>query len=347
MKFCTAILVAVFCLLAAIPSQAQRNLTPGVTDTENFDSLGTGNVSVSDNITVQGFYSERTTGEADPNLFTATANPGNTPGLYNFGSVAASDRTAGSLAGAATGTTYLGLRYVNTGSFPVASITVTYTGELWRDGNGVETLSFAYQSSASPLTSLTAGTWTAVPTLDFTQPTNPGGNGPRDGNAAVNRTTITASIQVNVPVGGELMLRWADASNGGQSSGLGIDDVSVSVISVTAREASVSGRVTTSRGTGLGGAVITIQGGDLAGPKTVATSRSGDFVLNGLTVGQTYFVSVNAKGYSFSEPVQMVNLTDHFEGLTFQGFAVKPNPVKPTPLKSSNTRSRKAQPFLY
>ena len=318
MKFCTAIFMAVFCLLIVSPLEAQRPLTFGAPIVETFDNLTTGNIDVFDNITIQGFYTQRTTGEADPNPFTATADPGNTAGLYNFGSIASSDRAAGSLAGAATGTTYLGLRYANTTSLPIASITVTYTGEHWRDGNGVETLSFSYQTSPFFITSLTTGTWTSVAALDFTQPSNPGGIGPLNGNAAANRTVRTASIPVNIPVGGEVMLRWADATSGGQSSGLGIDDVSVSVLTVTAGEISLAGRVITAKGSGIRGALVTVQGGDLAAPKTVTTKESGDFTLDGLTAGQTYFVSVDAKKYTFADPVKTLDLIDDSELLIFQ-----------------------------
>src|SRR5688500_19424482 len=100
MKFFTAISMAVFCLLITTPLEAQRPLTFGAPVIETFDvAFGTGNVNVLDNSTIQGFYSQRTTGELDPNLFTGTADPGNTAGLYNFGSIASSDRSAGSLAG--------------------------------------------------------------------------------------------------------------------------------------------------------------------------------------------------------------------------------------------------------
>ena len=317
MKFSTVIGLFALSLLLSAPATAQRILTLGVPDIENFNSLGTGNVNVSDGSTIPGFYSERTVGELNPNLFTATADPGNTPGLYNFGSATLPlDRAAGTLAGAATGTNYLGLHYINTTSFPIGSISVTYTGEQWRDGNGAETLAFSYQIGNS-LTSLTAGAWTTVASLNFAA-TNFSGTGARDGNAAINRAVLTANIPVNIPVGGEVMLRWADNAEGGQATGFGIDDVSVSIITVSAGESSISGEVATANGSGIRGASVTVQGGDLDAPKTVVTSASGGWSMDGLTVGQTYFVSVIAKKYTFADAVQTLYLTDDSEKVIFR-----------------------------
>lgn len=112
------------CLLA-IGAAAQRNISVGSPVTENFNSLGTTNASVTNNTTITGIYAVRTTGNATPNVFTAGTGSSNAGNFYNFGSAAAADRALGTqTTTGATGTTNLGLRLFNNGATPITRLRV-------------------------------------------------------------------------------------------------------------------------------------------------------------------------------------------------------------------------------
>ena len=308
-------LFAVLCLFAASVA-AQRNILNGSPVTENFNGLGTGTVNLTNNSTIAGVYATRTTGNATPNVL--PANDGNTVTgqLYNMGTTGAADRALGTISATSSGTNFLGLRLLNSGSRPITSLQISYTGEQWREGNGTnETLTFDYQTGAT-VTSLTTGTWTAVPALNFTSPTNPPGQGPLNGNLPANRITLTTTISVNVPAGTEIMLRWVDVVDSAQPDGFGIDDITATVIGVSAGEATISGRVTTSGGVGIGRALITVQD-SLGGTRNYFTNTFGYYAVRDLTVGESYVLSVSARRYTFGNPTQVVTLEDNVSGLDF------------------------------
>ncbi len=307
----------VFVLLVfAASALGQRNISVGSPVTENFNGLGTGTVNLTNNSTIAGIYATRTTGNATPNVLPANDGTNNAGQLYNMGTTGAADRALGTISATASGTNYLGLRLLNSGSVPITSLRISYTGEEWREGNGTnETLTFDYQTG-STVTSLTAGTWTVVPALNFTSPTNPPGQGPLDGNLPSNRITLTTTISVNVPVGTEIMLRWVDVVDSAQPDGFGIDDVSATVIGVSAGEAFISGRVTTSGGVGIGRALITVQDGS-GGTRSYFTNSFGYYTVPGLLVGGSYVLSVSARRYSFANATQVVSLEDNISGVDF------------------------------
>jgi len=306
------IAICLFCCAA----YGQRSITVGGPVTENFDSLGTGTVNLTDNTNILGVYAARTTGNATPNVLPANNGGTSTGSLYNYGATGASDRALGTSSTAVSGINYLGLRIVNGGATPIGSITVQYTGEEWRHGNGAnETLSFDYQTGAT-VTSLTAGTWTSVAALNFTSPTNPPGQGALDGNAAANRATLSATFVVNIPAGQEIMLRWTDIVDSAQPDGFGIDDVTVTAVGASAADATISGRVVDSYGRAVASASITVQ--DLVGNKKIVyTNTFGYYTTPGLEVGQLYVLTVSARRFTFANPSMVISLTDNFSGANF------------------------------
>lgn len=193
---------------------------------QNFDTLavsGTGNIWTDDS-TISGWYATRT-------LYNAGTGSSNTGALYSFGTGTATERALGSVASGGTGTMYYGGRFVNDTGAAVTSLTVTYTGEQWRDGGNAtpvaQQIEFSYQISTT-VTSLTTGTWTDVDLLDFVSPTFTATAGALDGNAAANRTTLSQTFAVNIPAGFEIMIRWQDINNAGNDHGLAVDDLTVS-----------------------------------------------------------------------------------------------------------------------
>jgi hypothetical protein len=85
----------------------------------------------------------------------------------------------------------------------------------------------------------------------------------------------------------------------------------------TAGEVSLSGAVVTTDGRGVTNARISVTGGDLTTPKTAITGRRGSYVIDGLTAGETYVVTVASRRFTFTEPSRVITLTDSLTGINF------------------------------
>jgi hypothetical protein len=162
--------------------------------------------------------------------YTAGTGSSNTGDTYSFGAAGSDDRALGGLQSNALVPNF-GISFVNTTGSTLTSFTVTYTGEQWRLGavGRVDRLDFQYSTNATSFTS-TSATWTNFDALDFTAPVTSGSTGALDGNAAANRTLISAEITgVSIAPGQTVFLRFSDFNAAGSDDGLAIDDLSISV----------------------------------------------------------------------------------------------------------------------
>jgi uncharacterized repeat protein (TIGR01451 family) len=225
--------VAALSLLLAPRAHAQVSLTTlGTPYTQNFDGLalaGT-NIAWTDNVVILGWYSTRTT-------YNAGTGSSNTGALYSFGVAGTNpvtDRALGGVGSGGTGTFYWAGRFVNDTGTTITSLDISYTGEQWRDGGNAtpvpQTTAFQYQvANAGVITDAdTPSTgWTSFTSLDFTSPVFTATAGALDGNAAANRTALTATLTATVSPGQEIWIRWQDNNDPGNDHGLAVDDLSV------------------------------------------------------------------------------------------------------------------------
>jgi hypothetical protein len=79
----------------------------------------------------------------------------------------------------------------------------------------------------------------------------------------------------------------------------------------TAAEAAVSGRVTTADGSGIRNARVVITGNSLPSARIATTGSFGYFSFEGLTIGETYLVTVNSQRYTFTTPSRVITLVDN------------------------------------
>ncbi len=188
---------------------------------QDFNSLAaTGTNTWADNVTLHGWYSNR------PN-YVANDGASNSGALYSYGSNGSGERALGTVGSGSTGTIFYALRLKNTTGATITNLQVSYTGEQWRNGgsNTPQTVNFTYQTAPS-LTSVTSGTWTAVPSLNFTGPVNSSSAASLNGNLADNFTNLSFNITgLNIPPGNEFMIRWEDIDHSGADNGLAIDDL--------------------------------------------------------------------------------------------------------------------------
>ncbi|MBK7393685.1 MAG: VCBS repeat-containing protein [Chloracidobacterium sp.] len=85
----------------------------------------------------------------------------------------------------------------------------------------------------------------------------------------------------------------------------------------TASGVSVSGRVTTAEGRGIRGAIVTVTGNSLATPINVMTGVNGRYIVEGLTAGETYVVTIRSRRFVFSNSSRIVTLNDNVSDADF------------------------------
>src|SRR5207237_27901 len=134
---------------------------------EHFDTLS--NSTSPSNVLPSGwFLTETGTGAAADGSYVVGTGSSNAGGAYSFGAAATTERALGSLGSGTVTTVEYGAQRPNNAGSVIPSATISYWGEMWRRGTAVATagegLTFAYSTDAS---SLTVGTFTAVPSLDY------------------------------------------------------------------------------------------------------------------------------------------------------------------------------------
>lgn len=164
---------------------------------------------------------------------TYAASDGTTSGnfsgnTYSFGSTGSSDRAFGETRSGSL-VPIIGALFVNNTGATVTSLTITYTGEQWRQGaiSRQDKMDFQYSADA---TSLSTGTWTDVNGLDFLAPNDGTTIGAYDGNASANRITYTYTLNgLSIPSGSTFAIRWTDYDVTGAEDGLGVDDFTITL----------------------------------------------------------------------------------------------------------------------
>jgi len=91
----------------------------------------------------------------------------------------------------------------------------------------------------------------------------------------------------------------------------------IEFLTPTAAQASLSGHVTTAGGAGIRNARVVITGNSLPRPRVVTTGSFGYFSFEGLTVGETYVVTVNSQRYTFTPPSRVITLVDNMADADF------------------------------
>jgi Carboxypeptidase regulatory-like domain len=101
---------------------------------------------------------------------------------------------------------------------------------------------------------------------------------------------------------------------GGTDEWVGIDDINIGCLTVTAASVPVSGRVMSGKGTGVSRAVVTMAD-DRGNIFSTRTNSFGYYKFDNVTAGNSYVVSVSSKLYQFES--QVVSVTDAIADLDF------------------------------
>ncbi len=201
-------------------------LAGGTAPIQTFDSLAaTGTAS-----TVPEGWSFVESGTNANSTYLADNGAANSGNTFSFGAIGSGERAFGMLRSGSL-VPIVGAHLRNESGNSLAEIAVAYTGEQWRLGTlgRSDRLDFQYSVNATALNDA-AATWVDVNTLDFTAPVAAGAVGALDGNAAANRTAISATITgLSLPDDATMWVRWIDVDASGADDGLAIDDASFTV----------------------------------------------------------------------------------------------------------------------
>ena len=199
--------------------------------TQNFDTLV--NTGTSSSVPTGWDFSE--SGTNANTVYTAGTGSSTSGDTYSFGSAASTDRAFGGLRSGSL-VPIIGASFTNNTGSVIKSLAISYTGEQWRQGvtnrGAADRLDFQISTDA---TSLTTGTYTDVNSLDFSSPNINTTAGALDGNAAANRTNVSATITgLSIPNGATFFIRWTDFDIASSDDGLAVDDFSLTPLTVNA-----------------------------------------------------------------------------------------------------------------
>jgi len=248
MKKSLSLFVAAATLLSGAsfvqPSAAQILFSAGSPYTQDFDSLGTISNAWTDNTTLAGWYASKSAGGATVTGYRVDAGLANAGAIYSYGVAGVNpvtDRALGSIGSGTPGNFAYGARFQNDTALAITNITISYTGEQWRNGGNAaaQTLAFSYFISTAPITSSDAAganAWVQFTDLDFKSPTVGTTATALDGNDPANRQVFTGVLLPNVIVfpGQEIFFRWYDINDAGNDHALAIDDLTISFTSIAA-----------------------------------------------------------------------------------------------------------------
>jgi hypothetical protein len=194
--------------------------------TENFDTLSNSAGTTTNSLAINGWaMTESGGGARDNEQYAVDTGGSNTGDTYSYGAALNTDRAFGALR-SGTLVPLFGASFTNNAGATITSLDVAYTGEEWRSGTAARTdqINFEYSTSA---TDLTTGTWSGVPALNFVTPET-SIIGPKDGNAAANRTAVSTTIGgQSIANGATFWIRWTDTDASGADDGLSVDDFSL------------------------------------------------------------------------------------------------------------------------
>lgn len=155
-------------------------------------------------------------------------------GVISFGVDGSNERALGALS-TSNQINSFGLVLRNDTGLTLDSFTLSYTGEQWRRGNvsSPNTLFFSYSVGG---TSIGAGTFTGISSLDFAAPNTQAAptEVALDGNASANQTSLSGGVSsgLNWAPGDTLVLRWLAQDLSGQDDGLGVDNLTFSAAAI-------------------------------------------------------------------------------------------------------------------
>ena len=198
----------------------------GTTYTQNFNSLDTTSTP-SSNLPAGWSIYEKGTSAAVDQKYKAGTGSSNAGDTYSYG-LSGNDRALGSLCSSTNKPRY-GVGFTNNTGSTITSLAISYTGEQWRSGDVAavpDSLILEYSTTATAIND-TLSSWSQNYALMFNSVITNLSNTALDGNLPANRIAKNGTINVTIPNGATIFLRWDDISIAGSDDGLAIDDLNI------------------------------------------------------------------------------------------------------------------------
>lgn len=202
---------------------------------QNFDVLiSSGSASWTDNVTIPGWYWQyQIQNQENYKTYSAVDGTSTAIGKKSYGITGSSDRAMGFIPDYKDSYTFaIGLVLQNKSSTPISQISISYTGEQWRNGgfNSPQPIKFGYQIQSTLNAIFTSGTnWKAISELNFNSPKFGIPYCVLNGNDPENSTVFKdiPITDITIPPNSYLLLRWFKQPEQAYPHGLAIDDVTI------------------------------------------------------------------------------------------------------------------------
>jgi len=175
--------------------------------------------------------------------FGASAGDQTTGGVISFGPTnsASATRALGLLATSTTGPTAFAAKFLNLSGAPLNVLSLSYTGELWRQNAQAKTIAFGYYLDPAATNACSTNVTARLTNLDLNFPA--GAAGAMDGTAQANQVFLSIT---NQPIaqwapGAALWLVWLMADPAGKGQGLAIGNLSFAASALPALAAQPTG----------------------------------------------------------------------------------------------------------
>jgi hypothetical protein len=222
------IILALLAITTVGIAQAQTPVSiTGTTYTQNFNSLDSVTAVSSSNMPAGWSIYEKGTSAAVDQKYKAGTGSSNTGDTYSFG-LSGNDRALGSLCSSTNKPRY-GVGFTNNTGSTITSLAISYTGEQWRSGDTAsvsDSLILEYSTTATSIND-TLSSWSQNYALMFNSVIKNLSNTALDGNLPANRMAKNGTINVTIPNGATIFLRWDDVSIVGSDDCLAIDDLNI------------------------------------------------------------------------------------------------------------------------
>ncbi len=139
------------------------------------------------------------------------------------------------------------------------------------------------------------------------------------GSQTVTANFGTALDNQSGPVFIRIVALTGSSGTTGSRDTVAIDDLSLAFTSPTAATVNLSGRVLSANGRGISRAVVSMTDGD--GNRRLAfTNNFGYYLFENVQVGQTVILDVRSKWLSFTQPTQVIVLTEDATTVNFRTY---------------------------
>jgi methionine-rich copper-binding protein CopC len=220
-------LIAVFCFTDVCSAQVIINQN-ALTYFQDFNTLDTVNSSSRTALPLGWRIAEH--GASANNRYRTGDGSVTTNDIYSFGSTLSTERALGSVGGSTVDTLYYGVQFRNDAGSDVSLANITFKEEQWRAGDTgaayIDSVQVFYSFTADSLDDQSAqASWIEIPALLMTSVVTDKYAVAIKGDTAFR--VITAAVNMVVPDGSKLWLRWRDWNSRGSDDGLALDSLTV------------------------------------------------------------------------------------------------------------------------